>query len=89
MPIDIQGSTIIKKVKRVIIDSLELQIATDELDGDELLFGGELGENSMAMMKVIVGIEKAFGIKISDEELIVDVFETVNSIAAFIKSKVS
>ncbi|MCE2434380.1 MAG: hypothetical protein J4F29_15885 [Candidatus Latescibacteria bacterium] len=54
-----------------------------------MLFGEGLGGNSMALMEVIVGLEKAFEIEISDEELIMDVFETVNSIAEFIESKIS
>lgn len=78
-----------EKVKSVIIDSLELDIAPDEMDNNDPLFGEGLGGNSMALMEVIVGLEKAFGIEISDEELIMDVFETVNSIAEFIKSKIS
>ncbi len=78
-----------KKVKSVIIDSLELNIAPDEMGNNDLLFGEGLGGNSMAMMEVIVGLEKAFEIEISDEELVMDVFETVNSIAEFIKSKIS
>ena len=43
----------------------------------------------MSMIEVIVDLEKAFEIETSDEELIMDVFETVNSIAVFIKSKIS
>ena len=73
----------------MIINSLELDIAPDEMDNNDLLFGEGLGGNSMALMEVIVGLEKAFGIEISDEELIMDVFETVNSIAEFITSKIS
>ncbi len=82
-------NSIKNKVKSVIIDSLELSIAPDEMDNNDLLFGEGLGGNSMALMEVIVGLEKAFEIEISDEELIMDVFETVNSIAEFIKSKIS
>lgn len=78
-----------EKVKKVIIDSLGLDIAPDEMDNNDLLFGEGLGGNSMALMEVIVGLEKAFEIEISDEELIMDVFETVNSIAKFITSKIS
>ena len=77
------------KIKKVIIDVLELDVAPDKLDNNDRLFGEELGGNSMAMMEVIVGLEKAFEIEISDEELIMDVFETVNSIAEFIRSKIS
>ena len=83
------NNSIKNKVKSVIIDSLELDIAPDEMDNKDLLFGEGLGGNSMALMEVIVGLEKAFEIEISDEELIMDVFETVNSIAEFIKSKIS
>ncbi len=84
-----QNSNTTEKVKRVIIDSLNLNITPDEIDDNDLLFGEGLGGNSMALMEVIVGLEKAFGIEVSDEELIMDVFETVNSIAEFIKSKIS
>ena len=78
-----------KKIKKVIIDVLELDVAPDKLDNNDLLFGEGLDGNSMTMMEVIVSLEKAFGIEISDEELISDDFETVNSIAKFIKSKLS
>ena len=84
-----KNSNIKKEVKSVIINSLELDIAPDEIDDNDPLFGEGLGGNSMALVEVIVGLEKAFEIEISDEELIMDVFETVNSIAEFIKSKIS
>ena len=68
---------------------MELDIAPDEMDSNDPLFGEGLSGNSMAMIEVVVGLEKAFGIEISDEELIADDFENVNSIAEFIKSKLS
>ena len=71
------------------------QFITEELDSD--LDGNELKEDqsllvsgiidSLGIMKLLVFIEEKFQLKVSDEELIPENFETLSTIAKLISQK--
>lgn len=66
------------------------EIATDlckkSLDPDEdLLEQGII--DSLGVMKLILFMEEAFGIKVIDEEIIPDNFQTLNIMVKFIEQK--
>lgn len=44
--------------------------------------------NSLFAMQLVVFVEKEFGITVSDEDLDIDNFRTINAIASLIESKV-
>lgn len=72
------------RVKNVIVKALNLEIDPGEIGDDDILFGGEMGLNSMAMIELVVGIEEEFNIEVSDEDLRPEVFESVNTIARYV-----
>lgn len=45
--------------------------------------------NSLFAMQLVVFVEKEFGITVSDEDLDIDNFRTINAIASLIESKVA
>ena len=73
-----------ERIKCTIIRTLELDIAASEIGRNELLFGGDLSLDSMASMEIIIGLEKEFKIEIGDEDLQVELFDSVRTIAEYI-----
>lgn len=71
------------RVLRFIEEVVDLQIPDPETD---LFETGIL--DSLTMVDLIAGLEEAYGIEISLEELEVDTFRTPASIAAFLSDRI-
>lgn len=74
------------RVKQVIIRTLSLEVDEDEIDDEDELFGGGLGINSMATIEIIVGLEEEFGIEVPDEDLRVELFDSVQTMADYVRA---
>ena len=74
------------RVKRAIIRTLSLEVDADEIDDEDELFGGDLGLNSMATIEIIVGLEEEFGIEVPDEDLRVELFDSVQTMADYVRT---
>jgi len=74
------------RVKQVIIRTLSLEVDADEIDDEDALFGGGLGINSMATIEIIVGLEEEFGIEVPDEDLRVELFDSVQTMADYVRT---
>lgn len=74
-----------KRVKEVIIRKLSLDVTPDEIQNDDQLFGGGLGLNSMATIEIIVGLEEEFEIQVPDEDLRVELFDSVQTMADYVR----
>ncbi len=75
-----------RQIKQTIVRALNLEIEPEEIGDSDVLFGGETGLNSMAMVELVVGIEDEFGFEISDEDLSAEVFKSVQTIEDYIRS---
>ncbi len=74
------------RIKQVIICTLSLEVDAEEIDDEDALFGGGLGLNSIATIEIIMGIEEEFDIEVPDEDLRVELFDSVQTMADYVRS---
>lgn len=80
------NSQIMNELKQVIASSVGGGVTVDILSEDFRLVGNVL--DSMAVNNLILALEEHFGFVFDEEELAVETFETVGSLAAFVVKKV-
>jgi acyl carrier protein len=72
------------RVKEVLVQSLRLPYPASEIADDVHLFGEGLGLDSIDALELVLAIERAFGVSISDEQTAKRVLQSVNTLAEFI-----
>ena len=80
-------TSITRRVKQVFVEALELDIDPDEIDDDEPLFGEGLGADSIASLKIVFALEEEFGFEVDDEDLQVELFNSVRTLSQYIAEK--
>ena len=76
---------LILKLKEEIIEILNLEGMTPvDIDNELPLFGEGLGLDSIDALELIVLMEKNYGIKITDPNKGREIFQSINTMAAFI-----
>jgi acyl carrier protein len=70
------------KVKRLLIDRLNLPFKEDEIADDSALFGLGLGLDSVDALEIACSIEQEFGIRVQDEDMMI--FRSIMSITDFV-----
>ncbi|HUH25454.1 MAG TPA: phosphopantetheine-binding protein [Flavobacterium sp.] len=74
-----------QELKERIIDVLNLEdIAIEEIQDNDPLFGDGLGLDSIDALELIVLLDKQYGIKLSDPKQGKEIFQSVETMAAFI-----
>ncbi len=79
---------IVKQLKQIISEKLDVNLKIEEIDGDVSLFEDGLGLDSIAIVDLIVNIEKEFSIEIADDELNPGLFKSLAVLADFIAGKI-
>ena len=83
-----QSAAIQSRVKRLIVESLNLEGMRPEMIEDETpLFGEGLGLDSVDALELVVALEKEFGIRIKSQEIGREVFSSVSSLSQFIEGR--
>ncbi len=77
----------IADVKAVVVEMLGVQERADALDAATPLFGSLPELDSMAVLELIVELERRFGITVEDEDVSADAFETIESLAEFVNAR--
>ncbi|MFC1460886.1 acyl carrier protein [Verrucomicrobiota bacterium] len=80
--------TIQDRIKLVLTRDAMVQMKPDEIESTASLIN-DIGLDSIQVLEFVVGLEEEFGISLEDEELSVELFENVNSIAQFIERKIA
>ncbi len=74
------------ELKEKIVEKLNLEdVAVEEIDDNDSLFGDGLGLDSIDALELIVMLDKDYGIKLSDPKEGKTIFESVNTMATYIK----
>ena len=75
-----------QELKGKIIDILNLEdIKLEEINDDDALFGDGLGLDSIDALELIVMLDKDYGIKLVDPKEGKAIFQSIETMAAFIK----
>ncbi|GGD80875.1 phosphopantetheine-binding protein [Planktosalinus lacus] len=73
------------ELKTKIIEALNLEdIAIEDISDDDPLFGDGLGLDSIDALELIVLMDKDYGIKLTDPKEGKTIFQSINTMAAYI-----
>jgi acyl carrier protein len=75
------------EIKQAIVRSLRLPIPPEDIGDETPLFGEGLGLDSIDVLELVLELERAFGVAITDEETGKKVLRSVDTIAAFIMAE--
>lgn len=76
-----------EELKNKIIEVLNLEdISPEDIGTNDPLFGSGLGLDSIDALELIVLLDKEYGIKLSDPKKGKEIFESVETMAAFIEN---
>ena len=78
---------IVDDVVSVVVDTLGLTGEAAVLSADTALLGGISEFDSLAVVELIAALENRFGIVVDDEDVTMEVFATIGSVADFVRSK--
>jgi len=70
------------ELKEMLVETLMLPHAVEEIGDDDALFGPEgLGLDSVDALQIVVSLDKKFGLKIQDQEAAKAILTSVSTIA--------
>ena len=75
-----------QRIKNMIVERLFLSVKPEDIADDASLME-TFGIDSVALCELAVGLEDEFGVSMEDTDFSVDLFRTVNSMAAFLGEK--
>ncbi|MCP4154776.1 MAG: acyl carrier protein [bacterium] len=74
-----------EELKKIIIQSLELNLATGDVDGKDLL--NEFNINSVDALEILVRLENEFSVTIPDEDLNSTLISSLDNLTTYIVNK--
>ncbi len=77
----------IAEVKAVVVETLGIEDRAEALAPTTPLWGSVPELDSMAVLELILELERRFAITISDDDVSADVFETLASIREFVAGR--
>ena len=76
------------EIKTLVIDVLQLGSHAADFNQDTILMGNIAEFDSMAVVAILTSIEDMYDVEIDDDEIDVEIFETLGTLYQFIKEKV-
>jgi acyl carrier protein len=72
-------------VKAIVIKTLGIEDRSETIDASTPLFGSMPELDSLAVVALATSLEEQFGFEIDDSDFTSEVFETVGTLAEFVK----
>ena len=79
----------IDDVKAVVAQTLRIENRAPSWTADTALFGSLPELDSMAVLELVMALEKRFGLTIDPNDVTGEVFGTIGSLTEFVESKVN
>ncbi len=73
-----------RRLKEMFISRFDLPFTKGEIEDTTSIFNSGLGLDSMSGMELIVALEESFGISISEEDIVWEVFETFGTLKQYV-----
>ncbi len=73
------------KVKKIIIDVLDLEVTPDSLQDENLIEA--YGLNSVDALEILMHVENTFEIEIDEEDLTAELVNSTPSLASYIETR--
>ena len=77
---------ILEDVEKILLTEIAVDLGRESLDPDEDLLAQRIID-SLGVVRLIVSLEKAFGIEVNDEEVVPENFQSLNSLVEYIEQK--
>jgi|CXWL01.1.fsa_nt_gi acyl carrier protein len=77
------------KIKRILADVLGLGERLNAIKSDTLLLGNIPELDSVAVVTIILALEKNFSISIKDDEISAKTFDTLGALVNFVEQKLA
>ena len=78
---------IIKQLQGIIVNQLDAGITYEDIDPQEALFEDGLGLDSIKIVELINHVENEFSIQFAENELTIETFQNLTTLAQFIHNK--
>ena len=75
------------RVKILLVQVLQIDIDPEDTADDEPLCGDGLAADSMVALELVAAIEEAFEIEVTDDELRVELFESLRGLVEYVEGK--
>jgi acyl carrier protein len=75
------------RIKRIIVEKLELGTKTKQLTFETPLIDGGLNMDSINVLELISLIEEEFGIVVGDEDMNIELLGNIGSLAAYVRTQ--
>ena len=76
------------RLKGFIVNDLDANISITDIGDDVSLYDDGLGLDSIAIINLIVLVEKKFDMNFEENEISASLFSNINSLASFVHSKI-
>ncbi|MGA9362880.1 MAG: acyl carrier protein [Bacteroidota bacterium] len=77
---------ILKELEGILLTEIAVNPSKESLDPDEdLLEQGII--DSLGIMRLVLSLEKTFGIEVIEEDVVPENFQSLNSLAKFVEQK--
>jgi acyl carrier protein len=73
------------ELKRLLVQTLELDVPAAEIRDDEPLFEAGLGVDSVEALALVNAVEETFGVQIPDDDIGIGLFQDIRSLAEVVE----